>query len=79
MGRSTQGIHVAHRILGIAIIILSAFLLIFGNIIYWVETSESLQSGLIHKIKFTHKYAGILCILLCLAEVGIGTNITFEL
>ncbi len=61
------------------IIMLSAYLLLFGNIIYWVETSESLKSGWIHKFKLTHKYAGIACILLCLIEIGIGSGIKFDL
>lgn len=76
-GRIPIGFNVAHRVLGIIIIILSFYQIIFGNIIYYFQTSESLKTRWIHSVKFGHKIGGIMTGLLCLVELSLGAIIRY--
>ena len=77
-GRSSDSIDVTHRVLGIMIIILSFYQIIFGNIIYFIQTSQSLKTGWIHKAKLGHKIGGIMAVLLSLVQLSIGAKISYR-
>ncbi len=78
-GRSTEGLAVSHRIIGIFIMIISFFQLFFGNVIYFIQTSETLKNGWIHNFKWIHKIGGFLVSIFALVNLGTGALMKFDL